>query len=384
MLSYTKNNCLGGSMTLAALTENLVVARRKVVTDGYEMSVGEVASLYKSGELVIDPNYQRLFRWEESQKTRFIESLLLGIPVPPIFVFQRDSGVWELIDGLQRISTILQLMGELRSPDGGLYDPLELGGTNLLPGLDGMKWSKTTPDDPNAFDIAQQLEIKRSRLRVEILRKESDEDAKFELFQRLNTGGTKLSEQEVRNSVLVMLNSDFYYWLRSLTEVPSFQQSVSLTPDQRNEQQHVEIALRFIAYRRCPYIRGRDVNEYLDFAARQLAGMPQADRDAERELLEWTFSLLVAEVDPGVFKRWNGAQFAGKFLISGFDAIAYGVAVNRQAIEAMDANARNQWLLAKVKEMWSEHDFQNNSGQGVRGTTRLTNLLPFGAAYFAP
>lgn len=371
-------------MTLAALTENLVVARRKVVTDGYEMSVGEVASLYKSGELVIDPNYQRLFRWEESQKTRFIESLLLGIPVPPIFVFQRDSGVWELIDGLQRISTILQLMGELRSPDGGLYDPLELGGTNLLPGLDGMKWSKTTPDDPNAFDIAQQLEIKRSRLRVEILRKESDEDAKFELFQRLNTGGTKLSEQEVRNSVLVMLNSDFYYWLRSLTEVPSFQQSVSLTPDQRNEQQHVEIALRFIAYRRCPYIRGRDVNEYLDFAARQLAGMPQADRDAERELLEWTFSLLVAEVDPGVFKRWNGAQFAGKFLISGFDAIAYGVAVNRQAIEAMDANARNQWLLAKVKEMWSEHDFQNNSGQGVRGTTRLTNLLPFGAAYFAP
>eukprot|EP01041_Mallomonas_annulata_P019632 gene19632-39051_t len=67
-------------MTLVAVTEQLNTARRKVVTDGYEMSLGEIASLYKSGELVIDPNYQRLFRWEESQRTRFIESLLLGIP----------------------------------------------------------------------------------------------------------------------------------------------------------------------------------------------------------------------------------------------------------------------------------------------------------------
>jgi hypothetical protein len=181
-----------------------------------------------------------------------------------------------------------------------------------------------------------------------------------------------------------MLNSEFYDWLRSLTDVHSFQESVSLTSDQRSEQQHVEIALRFIAYRRCPYIRGLDVNEYLDFAARQLAGMTQADRDAERELFEWTFGLLVSEVDPGVFKRWNGAQFHGKFLISGFDAIAYGVAVNRQAIETMDAKVRKQWLPAKVKDMWLVDEFQANSGQGVRGTTRLTNLLPFGAAYFTP
>lgn len=371
-------------MTLEALTDELSRARRKVVTDGYEMSLGEIASLYKSGELVIDPNYQRLFRWEESQKTRFIESLLLGIPVPPVFVFQRDTGVWELIDGLQRISTILQLMGELRLPEGGLYEPLALGGTNLLPGLSGMKWIKSADDDIDAFDTVQQLEIKRSRLRVEILRKESDEDSKFELFQRLNTGGSKLSEQEVRNSILVMLNPAFFVWLRELTEVPSFFQSVQLTTDQRKEQQHVEMALRFVAYRKRPYLRGLDVNEYLDFAARQLVSMPHEELAAERELLEWTFGILVNDVEVGVFKRWNGAQFSGKFLISGFDAIAYGVATNRAAIEAMDPIERKQWLSEKVKSMWGEHSFQSNSGQGVRGTTRLTNLLPFGAEYFAP
>lgn len=371
-------------MTVDALTSELGSARRKVVTDGYEMSLGEIASLYKNGELVIDPNYQRLFRWEESQKTRFVESLLLGIPVPPIFVFQRASGVWELIDGLQRISTILQLLGDLRLPEGGLYEPLVLGGTNLLPSLDGMKWFRSHEEDQECFNTMQQLEIKRSRLRVEILRKESDEDAKFELFQRLNTGGSKLSEQEVRNSVLVMLNPDFYSWLQALTEVLAFQQSVQLTPDQRAEQQHVEMALRFVAYRRCPYIRGLDVNEYLDFAARQLATMSPEARASERELVEWTFGLLVSDVGIGVFKRWNGAQFSGKFLISGFDAIAYGVAVNRAAIEAMDPLERCQWLTNRIQELWQDHYFQANSGQGVRGTTRLTNLLPFGAAYFAP
>lgn len=370
-------------MTLQALTSELGSARRKVVTDGYEMSLGEIASLYKSGELVIDPNYQRLFRWEESQKTRFVESLLLGIPIPPIFVFQRESGVWELIDGLQRISTILQLLGELRLPEGGLYEPLVLGGTNLLPGLDGMKWSKSDQSDLNAFDTPQQLEIKRSRIRVEILRKESDEDAKFELFQRLNTGGSKLSEQEVRNSVLVMLNPDFFNWLQSLTEIPAFQQSISITPDKRSEQQHVEIALRFVAYRRCPYVRGLDVNEYLDFAARKLSTMTTEVRASEGELLNWTLGLLVNEVDAGVFKRWNGTQFGGKFLISGFDAIAYGVAVNRAAIETMEENARKVWLIEKIQNIWQNPSFQANSGQGVRGTTRLTNLLPFGAAYFS-
>lgn len=225
-------------MTVEMLSEELKVARRRIVTDSYDMSIGEIASLYKNHELVIDPNYQRLFRWEETQKTRFIESLLLGIPIPPIFVFQRDTGVWELVDGLQRISTILQLTGDLCTADGALYEPLVLGGTFLLPSLAGMRWSNDNNDDDEAevLSTALQLEIKRSRIRVEILRKESDEDAKFELFQRLNTGGTKLSEQEVRNSVLVMLNQDFFRWINELTDFHPFKETIQLTSNQLSQQ----------------------------------------------------------------------------------------------------------------------------------------------------
>lgn len=371
-------------MTVGALTAELKEARRRVVTDGYDMSLGEIASMYKSGELLIDPNYQRLYRWEESQRTRFIESLMLGIPVPPIFVFQRESGAWELIDGLQRISTVLQLMGELRHPDNGTYFPLVLGGTNLLPGLAGMRWNKENDDDPNGFDTKLQLEIKRSRIRVEILRKESDEDAKFELFQRLNTGGTKLSEQEVRNSVLVMINTEFYDWMLRLTRYASFDATVQLTDTQRNQQQAVEIALRFIAYRRHPYERGLDVNEYLDTAARHLAKMNGTEMVHEQALFEWTFDTLQSDVSNDVFKRWDGSRHLGPFLISAFDAIAYGIATNHAAIKTMADGDRPQWLTQKVHALWQDEAFQTNSGSGVRGTTRLTNLLPYAANYFKP
>lgn len=62
---------------------------------------------------MIRPEYQRLFRWIRTQKTALIESILLGIPVPPVFVAEDANGIWELVDGLQRVSTIVSFFGEL-------------------------------------------------------------------------------------------------------------------------------------------------------------------------------------------------------------------------------------------------------------------------------
>lgn len=371
-------------MAIKELTAQLKDARRQVVTDGYDMSLGEIASMYNSNELIINPNYQRLYRWEESQRTRFIESLLLGIPVPPIFVFQLDSGAWELIDGLQRISTVLQLMGDLRHPDQGNYAPLVLEGTNLLPDLAGMKWRSDDDNVENVFDTSMQLQMKRARIRVEILRKESDEEAKFELFQRLNTGGTKLSEQEVRNSVLIMLNSHFYAWLSQRTQLNSFKATVQLSDTQRDQQQALEVALRFVAYRRHPYQRGLDVNEYLDVAARNLVKLAEPILEQERDLFEWSFNTLQQAVGNEVFKRWDGNRHLGAFSISAFDAIAYGVAANRDKISSLPYSDRQAWLVARVHELWTDEVFQANSGSGVRGTTRLTNLLPHAVQFFQP
>ena len=98
------------------LNEKIESAQRLVKTDAYQLSIGEIVNMYRDGEFFINPDFQRLFRWEIGQKAKFIESLLLGIPIPSIFVFEKEDSTWELIDGLQRISTILEFMGQLIDP----------------------------------------------------------------------------------------------------------------------------------------------------------------------------------------------------------------------------------------------------------------------------
>src|ERR1051326_9001103 len=96
------------------LEQEVIKTRNSLSTDRLDMSFGEIMSMYERYELIIDPEFQRLFRWSDYQKTRFIESLLLGIPIPPIFVAEDRNGKWELVDGLQRLSTVLSFFGLLK------------------------------------------------------------------------------------------------------------------------------------------------------------------------------------------------------------------------------------------------------------------------------
>ncbi|WP_312352016.1 DUF262 domain-containing protein [Sphingobacterium multivorum] len=89
--------------------------RTEFKSEGYPMSIGELVNLYERKEILINPDFQRFFRWTDVQKTKLIESILLGIPVPSIFVFQREDGIWELVNGLQRVSTLLQFMGNYQT-----------------------------------------------------------------------------------------------------------------------------------------------------------------------------------------------------------------------------------------------------------------------------
>ena len=89
--------------------------------------------MYKDDlEFVINPDFQRLFRWENGQKSKLIESLLLGIPLPSIFVFEKEDATWELIDGLQRISTLLEFMGELKDPTTGSVETADSIGCDKI------------------------------------------------------------------------------------------------------------------------------------------------------------------------------------------------------------------------------------------------------------
>jgi hypothetical protein len=368
------------------LKEELLVATRKVVKDGYDMSIGELMSLYKTNELVINPKYQRYFRWDESQKTRFIESLMLGIPIPPIFVYTTGKQ-WELVDGLQRISTILEFAGILRDPDdpsgNTLRPPSTLEGTSLLPSLAGKKWSPADDNDEDCLTEEQQFDLKRARIRVEILKKESDPIAKYELFQRLNGGGSTLSEQEMRSCVIVMIDETFHDWLNSLISHESFAATTLPTERAEKRQLPLELALRFLAFHYVPY-NGLDVHEYLDSATITMASSRSIDRTVAATLFHQVFDWLKEAFEGNPFRKWNGTKFTGSFMLSAFECITHGLAHNFDSILEMKNDHRVQWLSDHVRSLWNEPTFDKYSKAGVRGTTRLKHLLPFGKEYFKP
>ncbi|MFD1694451.1 DUF262 domain-containing protein [Roseibium aestuarii] len=365
-----------------SLSEEVQAARKNVVTDGYDMSLGEILNLYRDEELLIDPVFQRLFRWDDERKTRFIESIILGIPIPSIFVSQKDNGVWELVDGLQRISTVLQLVGELKGEVAEAKGALVLNGTRLLPSLNGKRWKESAPDAGDGLGTALQIEIKRARVRVEILKAESDAAAKFELFQRLNTGGVGLSEQEVRNSMAVSINRPFYDWMIDLANDPNFITTTQQTEAALKSQAGVELVLRFHAFRNVPYQSGLDVHEYLDQALITMASDGTFDLHTRGEEFNLTFQYINDALGSDAFKRWNGNIFSGKFLMSVFEVISKGVADNLEVMRQMTDEERNTFISSRAKNLWRNEIFSQNSGAGVRGTTRLSRLLPLATEVF--
>ena len=161
--------------------------------------------------------------------------------------------------------------GLLRDTTDALVAPSILEGTTFLPSLSGKRWESSAENANDGIGKTQQLQIKRARLRVEILKKESDAHAKYELFQRLNTGGAQLTAQEVRNSVAVMINPVFYTWLQERAANPDFIVVTAQTATALEQQMGVELVLRFLAFRSIPYRSGLDVHEYLDHALEIIA-----------------------------------------------------------------------------------------------------------------
>ena len=364
------------------LQQEIDKTRAEIRSDGYAISVGEWMSIYEKGELDIHPEFQRFFRWSLRQKSRLIESLLLGIPIPQIFVAQRPDGVWDVVDGLQRLSTIFEFAGILLDEEKKKLPGLTLEETTYLPSLGNQRWEDPKHPD-QSLTTAQRLLIKRAKINVSIILKESDEMAKYELFQRLNTGGSMLSDQEVRNSILVMMNADLYKWIRSLSRDQNFMTCVALSERAIDEQYDMELVSRFIVFRRMPPAELRtvgDVGEFLTEKAKTLAQDKSFDYKGEEAAFRDTFRLLASIFEDNAFRRYDkGKQrFAGAFSVSAFEALAIGMGYNPNADAAEPAN-----IQKKVKTMWADKEFVENSGSGIRASSRIPKVIPYGRANFA-
>lgn len=367
------------------LTSQIESLRKDIRTDRYSMSIGEWVSLYKNKELDIHPEFQRFFRWSSEQKSKLIESLLLGIPVPQIFVSQREDGTWDVIDGLQRLSTIFELMGILEDEKGKLLPPLILDKTKYLPALEGKYWEPGEDDEDESKTIGPKarLLIKREKFDVSIILQESDKKSKYELFQRLNTGGSSLSPQEVRNCILVMINREMYVWLRNLANYQNFKDAISLTDRAVEEQYDMELALRFIIFRKMPISdlsSLEDVNDFLTDKMSFIAELPDFNYEEETKAFEDTFDLIISAAKESAFKKYDihKGKFLGGFLLSAFEVISSGIGYSIGSLNTSPAD-----ILTRIKGIWTNDEFEKYSGSGVRASSRVPKLIPLGRTIFA-
>lgn len=334
-------------MSIENLIQNVDNQIIKIRTRSLDVSFNELYDMFNNEELIITPDYQRLFRWDDGKQSRFIESLILEMPVPPIFVIETKDGIYELIDGLQRISSYLHFRGEKLnnaknkrkedvSPKAGgesdeeldfcedetnLDNPLKLVGCDIINELNGLTFDEL----PKTL----QIKIKRSFVRMEVIKKESEVSLKYHMFKRLNTGGEILSAQEIRNCTIRLLGSDAIDFIDNCSGYSDFSSVIRrIGAEKKATKYNQELVLRFFAIKNDIDNYRYPVTEYLThFLEKMTENNEFFDYEKEKEVFEKTFHFINANFGEEIFSsRTAGGTTRTDFVLYYYDAIAISLA----------------------------------------------------------
>src|SRR5271166_2986285 len=199
-------------------------AERKVVTQSYDLSIQTLMEQW-TGNLLIIPEIQREYIWDDGRASRLIESLLLNIPVPVLYFAETQDAKYEIIDGQQRVRSIVRFIS----------NEFPLISLNVLNDYHGFRFHQL-PDREQRF-------LKMRMVRAVIISNESHPSMKFEIFERLNSGSMSLNPQELRNSIY---RGSFNRLLRELVKDPVFRTIIG-TKHPRPRMLDEELLLRFFA-----------------------------------------------------------------------------------------------------------------------------------------
>ena len=365
-----------------SLSEEIRDNAKKVHTTEMKMSIGEIISMYKEKEIVIQPEFQRLFRWKREQKARFIESILIGIPIPTIFVQQMNDGRWEVIDGLQRISTILEFVGILVKEDKKLYPRLKLSKTKFLPSLENMTYESFEENDKQEtsdtfFDMETKLIFKRTPLSIQIVKRESDDTTKYELFDRLNSGGSPLTGQEIRNAIFLLENPDAVLFIKRLAKNEDFINLISLSDRLNDVAYNEELIIRFFVYITNPkkVISSTSVKSLLDDYLRN--DFKNNNMQELEEKFANFFKVLNTHCDYTIFRRKDKNDRLTDFKVSKFEALVIGLIDN---LSNFDKNTT--CIKEKIKDIEKEKWFEDFSKQGSMAKKRIASFIDNAPEYF--
>lgn len=351
------------------LLNEIIKTKNSLATDRMDISFGEIMAMYERDEIIINPTFQRLFRWSIPQRTRFLESLLLGIPIPPIFVAEDQNGKWELVDGMQRITTFLSFFGVLKTLTEKNKWVLSKG--ELIESLENY--------DCDTIPLKMNLNLKRAFCRIEIVKWNSIMDIRYELFNRLNTGGSPLTNQEIRNCIFRGTSSGFNDFLSRMVSDKTFIDLIQPTERQKEEKYLEEVVLRFVSLLNNEWKipgnwknTGDRLSTYMTLFMKRTVANPEFDFAGVESLLRRVLVLL----NPLGSKVFRGSN--NIFSTSIYDGITLGLASN---IDYYEGTGRTQ-IETKIRKLIENPDFIKNMGAGSSTKNRVINRIEVSLGVF--
>jgi hypothetical protein len=315
-----------------------------------EYSVELLATKMNKGEFVVPP-YQREYTWEPERKSRFIESLIIGLPIPFLFFWEMQDGKLEIVDGSQRLRAIEEfVLGDLR-----------LGELDSLTALSGFKYA----DLPES----RQRKINNRSIRGIVLNEHADEQARFDMFERINTGSKIANKAEVRRGALA---GPFMDLIVALATTPKFAALAPVSKKELDEREREELVARFFAYsdglegyRDRPSEFIFNYVKTMNATAAREPGQIQQYRERFTETLDF-----IERVFPYGFRRNERGKATPR---ARFEAIAVG---SRLALNERPALAHEE--VADVRPWLTSEDFTKVTGSdGANAVARLRERTGF-------
>lgn len=357
--------------------------RHHVVVDSFTITWNELISQYKAGDVAINPSYQRAFRWSLEQQTKYIESLLLNIPTPPIFLSENSNGKFEVIDGLQRFSTIIKFFSaeifdnedatntKQKDNSNNIKLPTILTEAPILTGLEDCS-RETLPD-------TLLRTLRYSRVQLILLQKESSSLAKFNVFTRLNRAGTTLSNQEIRNCSARLFDTDFPDTLNTLANSEKIVKSLKISREEKDSMGIQEMILRLIAFGVLTP-KTQKIEELLDDVMYQAAQNKLPGQSKIHNKITETFNIIHSAFPEGeAFRFYKSAKFSGSFSPNLFDIIACGIFNNLSKCKKRTPEQIRNLIIS----LHAEDEAIALTGAGSNAKSKMIGRINFGKKWFA-
>ncbi|MCK9411425.1 MAG: DUF262 domain-containing protein [Prolixibacteraceae bacterium] len=290
--------------------------KRKIYTEQGDPEINSLHRRFVKGRLNIQPAFQRQFVWDKIKCSRLIESALLDIPIPIVYLSEEQDGKENVIDGQQRLTAFFSFI-DGKFPDNTDF---KLTGLNVFIELNGKKFNQLSEE--------LQEKIITYKLRAIKFKKESDGDLQFEIFARLNSGSVPLNDQELRNCVF---RGRFNEVIKELAQDKDFKYLLGIaSPDRRMKDR--ELVLRFASFHFNTYLKYKSpIKKFLNDSMEKYRNISPIEEENLRTAFKNTIQIIKSLLDKNAFKRYyrgdekniNGKWESQQFNVSIFDILMY-------------------------------------------------------------